>query len=519
MSNVVQFRRSTAILTLVAASIGGGLIAAFAVSSHSNNPVSVVARADTKESTQRVSQLSNSFADIIEKASPAVVTISSTRVIKASEQQQNNPFTADPFFRQFFGGQGNMRPRDERERGLGSGVIVSPSGYIVTNNHVVEKATSLKITLSDGRDFTGKTVGTDPQTDLAVVKINASDLPTMPFGNSDGARVGDLCFAIGNPFAQDHTVTMGIVSAKGRHLEAQTHIQDFIQTDAAINPGNSGGALINAQGQLIGINTMILTGGGGGGFGGGEGGGNIGIGFAVPSNMAKQVMEQIEKNGKVSRGYLGATLSTVTPELAPQFGLKEPGGALLDSVADNGPAKKAGLQMGDVVTAIDGKPVKGMDDLTMDVISRNPGSTVKLNVVRNSKPMEISVTLGQRPTGIEWDQKKQGGNDNSNDNGDNDSSGNATVRGITVENLTPELAQQINVPPMTKGVVVSDVDASSPAADSTGLGRGVVIMAVNRQPINNVSDFKRLMNEAKGKSVLLTVNAGGQTAFTVVQAQ
>ncbi len=267
MSNVVQFRRSTAILTMVAASIGGGLIAAFAVASHSNTPVSVVARADTKESTQRVSQLSNSFADIIEKASPAVVTISSTRVIKASEQQQQqgNPFSADPFFRQFFGGQGGAKPRDQRERGLGSGVIVSSSGYILTNNHVVEKATTLKVAFSDGRDFTAKTIGTDPQTDLAVIKISANELPTLPFANSEGARVGDLCFAIGNPFGQDHTVTMGIISAKGRRLpEGLTRIQDFIQTDAAINPGNSGGALINAQGQLIGINTMILTGGGGG---------------------------------------------------------------------------------------------------------------------------------------------------------------------------------------------------------------------------------------------------------------
>ena len=185
MSNVVQFRRSTAILTMVAASIGGGLIAAFAVASHQNAPVSVVARADTKDATQRVSQLSNSFADIIEKASPAVVTISSTRVIKASEQQQNNPFTADPFFRQFFGGP-NARPRDQRERGLGSGVIVSSSGYILTNNHVVEKSTLLKVKLSDGRDFTAKTIGTDPQTDLAVIKITANDLPVLPFANSDG---------------------------------------------------------------------------------------------------------------------------------------------------------------------------------------------------------------------------------------------------------------------------------------------------------------------------------------------
>ncbi len=515
-NNVVQFRRSTAILTLVAASIGGGLIAAFAVATHSNSPVAVVARADTKESTQRVTQLSNSFADIIEKASPAVVTISSTRVIKASEQQGMNPFTSDPFFRQFFGGQG-MRPRDQRERGLGSGVIVSPSGYILTNNHVVEKATLLKVKLSDGRDFTAKTVGTDPQTDLAVVKITANDLPTLPFANSDAARVGDLCFAIGNPFEQDHTVTMGIVSAKGRKLEGQTHIQDFIQTDAAINPGNSGGALINAEGQLIGINTMILT--GGNSFGGGEGG-NIGIGFAVPSNMAKQVMDQIEKSGKVSRGYMGALLGGLTPEMAPQFGLKNDKGALVNQVTPGGPADKAGLKMGDVVTAIDGKPVNNADDLTLAVISRSPGSTVNLDIVRNGKPMQLSITLGQRPNGIDWDSKKQS-NDNSGDNDDNNSgpNGSVTERGITVENLTPDIAQQINVPPTTKGVVVDDVDQSSAAADANFLGKGAVIIAVNRQPVSNTSDFRRLMNEAKGKPALLTVNVGGQTGFTVVQPQ
>src|SRR6202451_496446 len=278
MSNVVQFRRTTAILTLVAASIGGGLIAAFAVMNHANTPVAVVARADT--STQRVSQLSNSFADIIEKASPAVVEISMTRIIKASEQQQNNPFLSDPFFGQFFGGRG-MRPRDQREQGLGSGVIIGPSGYIVTNNHVVDKATTLKVTLSDGRDFPAKVIGADPQTDVAVVKINANDLPTLPFANSDGTRVGDLCFAIGDPFGQSHTVTMGIVSAKGRNLrESLGQIQDFIQTDAAINPGNSGGALINARGEMIGMNTMILTGGGGNAFGGGGAGGTVGIGLA-----------------------------------------------------------------------------------------------------------------------------------------------------------------------------------------------------------------------------------------------
>jgi serine protease Do len=262
---------------------------------------------------------------------------------------------------------------------------------------------------------------------------------------------------------------------------------------------------------------MILT--GGNSFGGGEGG-NIGIGFAVPSNLAKQVMDQIEKNGKVSRGYMGALLGSLTPELAPQFGIKDDKGALVNQVTPGGPAEKAGLKSGDVVTAIDGKPVKNADDLTMAVIGHAPGETVKLDVIRNSKPTQLSVTLGQRPNGVDWDKKDQGNDNGSNDDdGNNNPNGSVTERGITVENLTPEIAQQINVPGTTKGVVVDDIDQSSSAADSNYLGKGAVIIAVNRQPVSNTSDFKRLMNEAKGKSVLLTVNIGGQTGFTVVQAQ
>jgi serine protease Do len=269
---------------------------------------------------------------------------------------------------------------------------------------------------------------------------------------------------------------------------------------------------------LIGINTMILTGGGSNMFGGE--GGNIGIGFAVPSNMAKQVMEQIEKTGKVSRGYMGALLGNLTPELAPQFGLKDAKGALISQVTPGGPAEKAGLKMGDVVTAIDGKPVTNADDLTMAVISHTPGSTAKLDVMRDGKPTSLSVTLGQRPTGINWDQNKNDSNDGDNDDGnDNGSTTSATARGISVQALTPELAQQVGVPAGTKGVVITDVDQSSPAADAAGVGRGVVIIAVNRQPVTNINDFKRLMNEAKGKSVLLTINAGGQTGFTAVPAQ
>jgi Do/DeqQ family serine protease len=511
MSNQVQFRRSTAILTLVAASIGGGLVAAIAVATHTAKaPISVVARADTN--TQRVNQLSNSFADIIEKASPAVVKISMTRIIKASEQQGNNPFLSDPFFRQFFGGP-MARPRDQREEGLGSGILVSPNGYILTNNHVVEKANALKVELSDGRDFTGKVIGTDPQTDVAVVKINANDLPTLPFANSDAARVGDLCFAIGNPFGQDHTVTMGIVSAKHRVLERSTYIQNFIQTDASINPGNSGGALINAKGELIGMNTMILT--SGASFGGEAG--NVGIGFAVPSNMAKQVMDQIMKSGKVSRGYLGATLQNITAENAPLLGVKEPHGALIADVTPGGPGDKAGLKSGDVVTAIDGKRVEGSDDLTMDVISHSPGSSVSLDVVRNGQPMKLTVTLGTRPGGIDWNQNNRSNGNNNNDNQDNEPAGGVTVRGITVETLTPDLAQQIGVPPTGHGVVVDDVDQSSSAAAT--IGRGMVIVGVNRHPVTNAAEFKRLMSEANGKAVLLTVNQGQGNLFLALPAQ
>ena len=438
MSNVVQFRRTTAILTLVAASVGGGLIAAFAVASRTNSPVAMVAaHADTN--TQRVSQLSNSFADIIEKASPAVVKISMTRVIKASEQQGGagggaNPFSNDPFFQQFFGGRGAAKPHDQREEGLGSGVLVTSSGYILTNNHVVDKASKLLVTLSDGRDFTAKLVGADPQTDVAVVKIDANDLPVLPFANSEAARVGDLCFAIGNPFGQDHTVTMGIVSAKGRSLERGTYIQNFIQTDASINPGNSGGALINARGELIGMNTMILT---GGNSMGGEGG-NVGIGFAVPSNMAKSVMDQIMKNGKVSRGYMGVSLQTITPDLATQFGLKDAKGALVGDITAGAPGAKAGLKSGDVITAINGKKVDGSDDLTMNVISHQPGETVTLDVVRDGKPMTVQVTLAQRPSGVGWDKNDgKGGDNDGGKDGDNSADDNASVRGITVEALTP----------------------------------------------------------------------------------
>lgn len=515
MSNVVQFRGTTAVLTLIAASIGGGLIAALAVS-HNSAPVPVVARADTRSTgpdSQRVTQLSNSFADIVEKASPAVVKISSTRVIKASEQQGGNPFMNDPFFQQFFGGRGRGKQQDQREQGLGSGVLVSSSGYILTNNHVIDKATTLKVELSDGRIFTGKTVGADPQTDVAVVKISADNLPTMAWGNSDSSRVGDLCFAIGNPFGQDHTVTMGIVSAKGRSLkEGQLQIQNFIQTDASINPGNSGGALINTRGELIGMNTMIIT--GGNSFGGE--GGSVGIGFAVPSNMAKQVFDQLVKNGKVSRGYMAVTLGPVPQDGGAMLGLKDNHGAVIGSVSKGGPGEKAGLKPGDIIVTVDGKPVADANETTMAVVAHQPGETISLGIVRNGNPETVRVTLGQRPTGLEAD--KQDGDDNGSSNdGDNGASDSATVRGIHVEALTSDVANELGLPPSTKGVVITNVDADSVAADA--VGQGMVIVAVNRQPVNSVADFKRLMKDSQGKATLLTYNVKGSIGFTVIPAK
>jgi serine protease Do len=511
MSNSIQFRRSTAILALVAASIGGGLIAAFAVMSSDNRPIAVTADAQTNKNTaqssKRVGQLSDSFANVIEKASPSVVEIFSTEVVKPKQQEQNNPFFSDPFFRQFFGRGFQQQP--ERREGLGSGVIIRPDGYIVTNDHVVKHATSLKVTLPDGREFTAKTVGTDPQTDIAVIKIDGSSLPVLPFGDSSDSRVGDIVFAIGNPFGKENTVTMGIVSAKHRSLRLGSgHISDFIQTDASINPGNSGGALINANGQMVGMNTMILT--SGSSFGGE--GGNIGIGFAIPSDMVKTVMDQLIKNGKVSRGYIGVSLQQITPDLAKQFGLSSPHGALIAQVEPDKPGAKGGLKPGDVIVGINGQQVKDSTDATLKVISHAPGSTITLDIVRDGKHMKVPVTLATRSNAANFGEPNAQNNENGGQGGNENGS---ALDGISAQPLTPEIADQLNLPAGIHGVVVANVDQAAPAADR--IVRGMVITQVNRHDVRSMQDFRRLMNEAKGKPVLLTVYSRGQTLFTVVQ--
>jgi len=437
------------------------------------------------------------YERIAETVTPAIVAVQSTQVIK----MQQSPFMMDPFFRQFFGNmmpQFNV-PREQREHALGSGVIVSGDGYIVTNNHVVAKATEIEVLLSDHRSLKGKVVGADPQTDIAVVKISASNLPVAPFGDSVQTKVGDTVMAFGNPFGQYFTVTRGIVSALGRNLaDSGDRPENFIQTDAAINPGNSGGALVNVHGQVIGINTAIIPGSNGPG---GEGS-FIGIGFAIPSNTAKHVMEDLIKTGKVSRGYLGVSIGNLTDALAKQFKVPDTSGALVDDVNRGGPADKAGLKNGDVIRKLNGQSIESRDQLTAMVTDINPGTVVKLDILRDGQPMTVNVTLGDRPANLSYVA------------GTSKAPTEGALRGITVQNLTPELRDQLGLSPEVHGVVITEIDPSSPAAQA-GFQQGDVIESVNRHPVNSVQDFNRWAAESKGQT-LLRYNRQGSGGYVVI---
>jgi serine protease Do len=432
------------------------------------------------------------FSQVLKPVLPAIVSITSSRIVKAPQM----PFFNDPFFQQFFGGQAPRGPQQQREMGLGSGVIISPDGYILTNNHVVEKATEIKVMLQDRRQFTGKVIGTDPKTDIAVVKIAATGLSTIRLGDSSRLQVGDYAFAIGNPFGVGETATMGIISATGRNGLDIEDYEDFIQTDAAINPGNSGGALLDARGELIGINTAILSGGSGG---------NQGIGFAIPINMAKYVMDQILKHGKVVRGYIGVGIQEVTPDLAKAFSVPPETGALVGSIDANSPGAKAGLQRGDVITEIDGKKVTGPNQLRLEVGTLAPGTTVHLKVNHGGEMRDVTLTLGESPQGKTA----------ANAAGEAESS---PMRGVQVEDLTNDIRQQLGLGPDVKGVVITDITDGSPATDA-GLQSGDVIQQINRQPVHSVSDYDRLVRQAGKQSLVLLVNRGGNATFMVVQPE
>jgi serine protease Do len=434
------------------------------------------------------------YERIANAVTPAIVAIQSTQVIKV----QQSPFLNDPFFRQFFGNMLPQGPQSQKEHALGSGVIVSADGYILTNNHVIAKATEISVSLSDKRTFKGKVVGADPQTDVAVIKIDASNLPTASLGDSSALHVGDIVMAFGNPFGLNFTVTRGAVSALGRSEGQIETFQNFIQTDAAINPGNSGGALVNVRGQVVGINTAILSGGSGP-----QGEGSfMGIGFAIPINMAKHVMEDLIKTGKVSRGYLGVSLGILDENLAKQFNVPDTAGALIQDVTAGSPADKAGIKTGDVIRKINGQTVSDRDQLTAMVTNMDPGSVATLDILRDGHPMTIKVTLGERPA----DLAVTAGGPSSISQG--------TLRGITVQNLTPALRDQLSLPSNVTGVVISDLDQNSPAAQA-GLQQGDVIESINRKPVRTTAEFNKLAADAKGQT-LLRINRQGNGVFVVL---
>jgi serine protease Do len=434
------------------------------------------------------------FIRVAKDAMASVVNISSTRKSKSKDQTNPFPFFDDPFFRKFFGEEFEHRfrpPQNRREQGLGSGVIVQSDGYIVTNNHVVEQADQLMVLLGDNRKLKATLVGTDPKTDLAVIKIKAQGLPTLPWGNSSKLQVGEVVLAVGNPFGLNQTVTMGIISAVGRANMGIVDYEDFIQTDAAINPGNSGGALVNLHGELIGINTAIFS----------RTGGYMGIGFSIPSNMVKGVMDSLIQQGKVTRGWLGVSIQELTPELAQQFGVPDSLGALVGDVVSNSPAESAGLQRGDVIRTYDGNPVKDPTHLRSLVAKTLPQARVSLEIIRNESVKQLNLTIGEMPQDL----------DAFNSRPTNGESEHHALKGIRVE---PAGSVQ---EPEAEGVKITSITSGSPG-ERAGLHRGDIILELNRTPVRTIDDYQRLIkNLAPDTPVLILLKRGSGTIYVSIK--
>ena len=437
------------------------------------------------------------FVQVAKAVKPAVVNVFSTRT-GGGEGPHAMPFE-DPFFRRFFGDEFFRRfeQPQRKERGLGSGVIVESGGLIVTNNHVVSKADEIKVFLSDKREFKAKLVGTDAKTDIAVLKIEAEGLPTIHWADSDKLEVGEFVLAVGNPFGLTQTVTLGIVSALGRAAGIAEY-EDFIQTDAAINPGNSGGALVNVRGELAGINTAIYS----------QSGGNMGIGFAVPSNLARSVVEQLVKHGKVVRGWLGVSIQDLSPELAPQFGLSDPKGVLVNEVLDASPAKRAGLERGDVILEYDGKLVENATQLRNAVAQTVVGKKVGVKFMRDKKSRTAEVAIVEQPKNV----AQAGGEDSG---AAVPSSG--LLSDLDVRELTSELATRFGLAANERGVVIAKIRQGSMAEES-GLKEGDLLLEVNRQPTPTLKAYERAASKlGKGQAVLLLIKRQGRPFFVTLK--
>ena len=440
-----------------------------------------------------------SYADIVDRVAPAVVKVSVEHKIKASDQQAS-PLN-DDFFRNFPGFPQGGQQRPQIERGVGSGVIVSPDGTILTNNHVVEGADKINVEMNDHRTFTAKVVGADALSDLAVVKIDANNLPYLNLGDSDKVRVGDIVLAIGNPLGIGQTVTSGIISAKGRRTGlSDGSFEDFLQTDAPINRGNSGGALVNLTGELIGINSQILS----------PSGGSIGIGFSIPSNMAKSVMEQLIKTGKVNRGQLGVSVQNITEDLAKSLNLKNTEGVLVSDVKQGSAADKAGLKRGDVITAINGEKTDDSNILRNRIAQTAPGSEVAMTVLRDGNQQDVKAKLDELTPEV-----AQRGNSNGN-NGQNRDSNDGGRLGFSLQPVNPAIAQQLGISADTKGLVVTEIDEAGAAAEA-GIARGDVILEVNRQPVETLDQVKSALDKAGDKPLLVLISRGGRTIYITVQ--
>jgi serine protease Do len=496
---------------LAALALGGAIVAAGSALAFSQKPkaASLNVPVDEKPITRELGGR-NSFAPVVQKVTPAVVkVVTEARIHNTTFSGTGSQPDMDDLMRRFFGdnfdgrrmpgtprGQHNFRmPRQE---GLGSGVIITKDGYILTNNHVVDGAEQVKVALQDGREFTAKVIGRDPKSDVAVVKIDAKDLPTIPIADSDKVEVGDVVLAIGNPFGIGQTVTTGIVSATGRAGAVGLDYEDFIQTDAAINPGNSGGALVDSQGRLIGINTAILS----------RSGGNQGIGFAIPSNLARDVAQSLVRDGHVTRGYLGVMIQDVNPALAKEFKLKDNTGALVSDVTEKSPAEKAGLKEGDVIIEFNGKKVADSRHLKLEVARTQPGESVPVKVLRDGATKDLQIAVKEMPG-----QERLARNDNSS-SGDKEDNG--TLNGVTIGDLDRQIRQQFDLPGNVRGVVVTDIDPNSPAAEA-GLKPGDVIQEINRKPVKTAEEAVKMTEKSTNDNrTLLRVWSNGGSHFVVV---